>query len=99
MISKFNVGLKALLREGLSEPQFFGVLDYKFKKLRGRNHFSFQFRKIITRNRRVGYNLNDMRQFACLVFNPIIVDKYAAFFNCRSGGRFYDDPDVLLGTP
>ena len=36
--------------------------------------FSFQFRKIITRYRRIGYNLNVMRQSACLVFNPIMVD-------------------------
>ena len=32
LISKFNVGLKPLLREGLSEPEFYGDLVYKFKK-------------------------------------------------------------------
>ena len=56
LIFKFNVGLKTLLREGLSEPEFYGDLVYKFKKLIGRNDFSFQFRKIITRNRRLVYN-------------------------------------------
>ena len=65
----FNVGLKTLLNEGLSEPEFYGDLVYKFKKLIGSNDFSFQFRKIITRYRRIGYNLNVMRQSACLVFN------------------------------
>ena len=67
LISKFNVGLKTLLREGLSEPEFCGDLVYKFKKLKGKNDFSFQFRKIITRYRRtcIGYNLNVMRQSAC----------------------------------
>ena len=44
LISKFNVGLKTLLREGLSEPEFYGDLVYKLKKLIGRNDFSFQFR-------------------------------------------------------
>ena len=29
-----------------------------------------------------GYNLTVMRQSACLDFNPIMVDNYAAFFNC-----------------
>ena len=53
MISKFNVRLKTLLREGLSEPEFYGDLVYKFKKLTGRNDFSFQLRKIITRYRRL----------------------------------------------
>ena len=52
--------------------------------------FSFQFRKIITRYRRIGYNLNVMRQSACLVFNPIMVDNYAAFFNCTPVGRASD---------
>ena len=45
LISKLNVGLKTLLREGLSEPEFYGDLVYKFKKLKGKNDFSFQFRK------------------------------------------------------
>ena len=70
LISKFNVGLKTLLSEGLSEPEFYGDLVYK-KKLIGTNDFSFQFRKIIMRYRRIGYNLNVMRQSACLVFNPL----------------------------
>ena len=43
LISKYNVGLKKLLGEGLSEPEFYGDLVYKFKKLIGRNNFSFQF--------------------------------------------------------
>ena len=40
-ISKFNVGLKTLLGEGLSEPEFYGDLVYKFKKRIGRNDFCF----------------------------------------------------------
>ena len=67
LISKYNVGLKTLLSVGLSEPEFYGDLVYKFKKLQGINDFSFQFRKIITRYRRIDYNLNVMRQSACLV--------------------------------
>ena len=42
------------------------------------------------RYRRIGYNLNVMRQSACLVFNPIAVDNYAAFFNCTPVGRASD---------
>ena len=90
MSSKFNVGLKTLLREGLSEPEFYGDLVYKFKKLIGRNDISFQFRKILTRYRRIGYSLNVMRQSACLVVNPIMVDNYAAFFNCTPVSRASD---------
>ena len=39
LISKYNVGLKTLLSEGLSEPEFYGDLAYEFKKLIGRNGF------------------------------------------------------------
>ena len=31
LVSKFNVGLKTLLHQGLSEPEFYGDLLYKFK--------------------------------------------------------------------
>ena len=44
--------------------------------------FSDQFRKIIMRYKRIGYNLNVMRQSACLVINAITVDGSAALFNC-----------------
>ena len=50
----------------------------------------FTIQKIITRYRRIGYNLNVMRQSVCLVFNPIMVDNYAAFFNCTLVGRASD---------
>ena len=44
MISKFQVGFKSLLRQGLSEPDFYGDLVYKLKKIVGSNNFSAQFR-------------------------------------------------------
>ena len=31
LVSKVNVGLKTLLHQGLSEPEFYGDLVYKFK--------------------------------------------------------------------
>ena len=46
LISKFNVGLKSPLHQGLSEPEFYGDLVYKFKKIRGMTDFSDQFRKL-----------------------------------------------------
>ena len=45
LISNFNVGLKSLLHQGLSEPEFYGDLVYKFKKIRDMTDFSDQFRK------------------------------------------------------
>ena len=31
-----------------------------------------------------------MRESACLVFNPIMVDNYTAFFNCTQVGGALD---------
>ena len=47
------------------EPEFYGNLVYKFKKITGRTDFSDQFRNIILRHKRIGYDLNVMRQSAC----------------------------------
>ena len=52
--------------------------------------FSDQFRKIIMRYKRIGYNLNVMRQSTSLVINPITVDGFAALFNCTPVDRASD---------
>ena len=37
--------------------------------------------------KRIGYDLNVMRQSECLVINPITVDGFAALFNCTPVDR------------
>ena len=37
LISKFHVGLKSLLRQGFSEPELYGDLVYRLKKIVGSN--------------------------------------------------------------
>ena len=72
---------------------------YKFKKIEGRADFSEQFKKIIVRYKRIGYNINIMRQSACLVFNPITVINFASLFNCTPVdrvSRLDDGPDLKL---
>ena len=81
MISKLKVGLKFLLHQGLSEPEIYGFLVYKFKEIVGRTNFYDQFRKMITLHKRIGYDLNVMRQSACLVINPITVYSFAPLSN------------------
>ena len=39
LISKFQIGLKSLLRKGLSEPEFYSDLVYNLKKIVGSNNF------------------------------------------------------------
>ena len=61
LVSKFNIGLKTLLHQGLSEQEFYGDLVYQLKKkIVGRADFSDQFSKIIIYYKRVGYNINIM---------------------------------------
>ena len=76
-VEKYNVSLKTLLQQGIAEPEFYGDLVYSFKKNVGKSNFSEQFRKLIDRYKRIGYSRNVMRQTACLVINPFIVDGYA----------------------
>ena len=62
LVSKFSVGLKSLLQQGLSKPEFYGDLVYMFRKLYARNDLSTQFRKISLRYIKIGYNINLIRQ-------------------------------------
>ena len=43
LISKFQVGLKSLLRQGLSEPEFYGDLVYKLRRLLALISFQLSF--------------------------------------------------------
>ena len=74
----------------LKEKEFYGDLEYKFKNIDGRADFSDQFRNIIVHYKRIGYNINIMRQSACLVFNTITVNNFASLFNCTPVGRASD---------
>ena len=65
LISKFQIGLKSLLHQGLPEPEFNGDLVYKLKKIVGSNNFSVQFIKKISHYKKIGYNINVLEQTAC----------------------------------
>ena len=43
IVSKYNVGLKTLLRQGLLEPVLNGDLVYKFRKIIGKNDLPYLF--------------------------------------------------------
>ena len=95
LIVKYNIGLKTLLQQGISEPIFYGDLVYKFKRIVGKPNFSDQFKKIVKRYIRVGYNLDIMRQSACLVLNPITVYSHGFLFNCTTVGQASDSMTAL----
>ena len=88
IVSKYNVGLKTLLLQDLSEPEFYGDLKYKFRKLIGKNDFPYHFKKIIVRYEKIGYNIDVLRQTACL--HPVKVNSSAYLFYCTTVGRASD---------
>ena len=90
IVSKYNVGLKTLLLQGLSEPEFYCDLVYKFRKIIGKNDFPYHFKKISVRYKKSGYNINVFRQTACLVINPIKINSFVYLFNCTIVGRASD---------
>ena len=90
LASKYNIGLKTLLLQGLSEPEFYGDFVYKFWKVIGKYDFPYHFKNIIVRYKKIGYNVDVLRQTACLVVNPIKVNNFAYLFDCTTVGRASD---------
>ena len=60
---------------------------YKFRKIIGKNDFPYHFKKTIVRYKKIAYNIDVLRQTACLVVNLIKVNGFAYPFNCTSVGR------------
>ena len=72
------------MQQGICNPEIYEELVCKFKKIIGNPNFYDLFKSIVNRFRRAGYTLDIMRQTACLVFNPIMVEGYAALFSCTA---------------
>ena len=75
---------KKLMQQGICNPEFLGDLVYRFKKIIGNPNFSYLFKGIVDRFKRTWYSFEIIRQTACLVFNPIMVEGYAVLFSCTA---------------
>ena len=53
LIVKYNIGLKTLLHQGISEPIFYGDLVYKFNRIIGKPNSKDQSKKIIKRYKKL----------------------------------------------
>ena len=74
---------------------FYCDLVCEFKRIVGKPYFSDRFKKIIKRYIRVGYNLEVMRQSACLALNPITVCGRGFLFGCTTLGQASDSMTAL----
>ena len=66
---------KTLLLQGLSEPEFYGDLVYKFRKIISKNNFPNHFKNITVQYKNIGYNIDVLWQTACLV---VIQSRFTA---------------------
>ena len=89
LISKFKIGLKSLLCQGLLEPEFYGDLVYKLKSIVGPYNFSAWLIKIISHYKKIGYNINNLQQTACLVVNPITIGNFAFLFGSNFRAKIW----------
>ena len=90
LVSKYNVGFKTLLLQGLSEPEFYGDSVCKFRKIIGKYDFPYHFKKIIVRYKKIGYNIDVLRLTACLVVNSIKVNNFPYLFDYTTVDRASD---------
>ena len=47
------------------------------EKIIGKTDFPYQFKNIIVRCKKIGYNMDVLRQTACFVVNPVNVNSFA----------------------
>ena len=96
LIVKYNIGLKLFCNNA---PVRYGDLVYKFQRIFGKPNLSDQFKKIIQRYIKVGYNLNVMQSVCMPDFKPNHGLKLwfpLLLHNGRSGLRLFDSSDVKL---
>ena len=72
------------MQQCICNPEYYGDLVYKCKKIIGNPNVFNLFKRIVNRFKKAGYTLDNMRQTACLVFNPIMVEGYATLFSCTA---------------
>ena len=49
LIVEYDIGLKTISQQGISEPVFYDDLVYKFKMIAEKPNFSSQFKKVFKR--------------------------------------------------
>ena len=62
----------------------------KFRKIIGIYDFPYHFKKIIVCYIKIGYNIDVLRQTACLIVIQIKVNNFAYFFDYTMVGRASD---------
>ena len=80
--------------QGILTPEFYGVLV--FKNIIENLNFSYRFKRIVYRFKKVGYNVDIIRQTECLVFNQIMVEGFVALLCCTAMALASDTMTALM---
>ena len=98
LIEKYHVSPKKLMKQGISNPEFYVDLVYKFKRIIGNPNFSDLFKCIVNRFKRARYTLDIMRQTACLVLTQLCLNAmlHSQLHGGGSGLRLNDGFDMKL---
>ena len=75
------------MRQGISEPIFYGDFVYKYKRIVGKPNLSDQFKKIVKRYIRFEYKYGYHATVCMPSFKPIAVYSYGFLFNCTTVGQ------------
>ena len=78
MVPKYNVGLKTL--------NFMVTYSKTSERLLAKLIFLCNLKKIVTRYKKLGENMDNLRQTRSIVVNPIMVDNFTSLFKMRDGG-------------
>ena len=69
---------------------YWQLISLKFRNIVGKTNFSKQFRKIVIRYKKIGYNVDILGQTACVFVNPITIDNFVYPINYMTEGRSSD---------
>lgn len=83
LFSNYNTPLKSLLRQGISNPDFYGDVLYRLRKILDHVHFHTIFTKLLKRFIKRGYDPLVLQQTSCLLMDPFTIHKYASYFIAR----------------
>ena len=77
LLYKYNLSLKSYLNLGISQPEFYGDVVYRLRKINSHFHFDDIFRTVINKFVKRGYRVDILERSTRLAFDPIKYNKYA----------------------
>ena len=85
-MNKFDCNLKTLL-QSITQPEYYGDVLYRLRKLRGSDNFSDRFTKLIRKFVNKGYLPRILQRTAYVTLDPFTVKRHSFLFCCAKTGQ------------